>query len=59
MCSGPEAGSYVRLIDFASLNSRLEQYIRGRRDARETRDAARKQVAHGSGSGSRAGDVGR
>ena len=24
VCSGSEAGSYVRLIDFVSLNSRLE-----------------------------------
>ena len=24
MCSGSEAGSYLRLIDFVSLNSRLE-----------------------------------
>ena len=24
MCSGSEEGSYLRLVDFASLNSRLE-----------------------------------
>ena len=24
MCSGSEAGSYLRLVDFVSLNSRLE-----------------------------------
>ena len=28
LCSGSEAGSYLRLIDFVSLNCRLESNIR-------------------------------
>ena len=32
MCSGSGEGSYLRLIDFVSLNSRLESNKEGRKD---------------------------